>query len=154
MKKHILLILSFLFLGLALQAQKGRRDYKKIRAYKMAFISEKLDLTEEEAQKFWPIYNDYNKKISELYRSERLNVKKRIFKKGGIEKLSEEEAKTILEEIKSIQQQKAAIKTKLLDKVSTFLSYKKTLILEIAEHEFNKKLIRKIRGKRKFKKEK
>lgn len=120
----------------------------------MAFISEKLDLTEEEAQKFWPIYNDYNKKISELYRSERLNVKKRIFKKGGIEELSEEEAKTILEEIKSIQQQKAAIKTKLLDKVSTFLSYKKTLILEIAEHEFNKKLIRKIRGKRKFKKEK
>ncbi len=36
---------------------------EKIQALKIAFITQKLDLTTDEAQKFWPVYNQYEQEI-------------------------------------------------------------------------------------------
>lgn len=36
---------------------------KEIEALRIAFISKELDLTPEDAQKFWPVFNQYNKEI-------------------------------------------------------------------------------------------
>ena len=52
----IVFIISFSILSFS----QGNRD--KIKTLKIAFITEKLDLSEQEAQKFWPIYNKYDKK--------------------------------------------------------------------------------------------
>lgn len=63
--KNFLLILSFLcFLEGSAWAQ-GNRD-EKIEALKIAFITEKLQLTPSEAQQFWPVYNSYQKEIQNL----------------------------------------------------------------------------------------
>jgi hypothetical protein len=35
----------------------------RVEALKIAWITKKLDLTPEEGQKFWPIYNQYSKEI-------------------------------------------------------------------------------------------
>ncbi len=47
----------------SLQAQTTQPDpinkEEKIRALEVAFISRKLNLTTDEAQKFWPVYNEY-----------------------------------------------------------------------------------------------
>ena len=42
------------------------QDGEKIKALKIAFITQKLQLTPEEAQKFWPIYDQYEREISGL----------------------------------------------------------------------------------------
>ena len=39
---------------------------EKIQALKIAFITQKLQLTPDEAQKFWPIYNQYDNEIRSL----------------------------------------------------------------------------------------
>ena len=44
---------------------------EKIQALKIAFITQKLQLTSAEAEKFWPVYNDYENEIKTL----RLNNK-------------------------------------------------------------------------------
>ena len=41
--------------GFTIQAQNGNR----LEALKIAYITNKLNLSPEEAQKFWPIYNQY-----------------------------------------------------------------------------------------------
>ena len=46
-------------------AQEGneRSDGGKIKAYQIAYLTEKLKLTPEEAQKFWPVFNRYEDEI-------------------------------------------------------------------------------------------
>jgi hypothetical protein len=63
MKK--LLLITFIFLGglFKLSAQEVPEENAKIEALKIAFISKKLDLTPDEAQKFWPVYNQYFKEM-------------------------------------------------------------------------------------------
>ncbi|HEY4155775.1 MAG TPA: hypothetical protein VGM24_10120 [Puia sp.] len=54
MKKFILYTF-FVLAGYGLQAQNGNR----LEALKIAYITKKMDLSPEEAQRFWPIYNQY-----------------------------------------------------------------------------------------------
>ena len=45
------------------QRGKGYENKKEnIEAQKVAFITSKLNLTTEESQKFWPVYNEYESK--------------------------------------------------------------------------------------------
>lgn len=69
MKKIYLIAIIFLALNnVTLAQQQPPIDEKKqqdnIEALKVAFISKELDLTPEEAQKFWPIYNQYAKELN------------------------------------------------------------------------------------------
>lgn len=66
MKKYLLFLLA-LGTFLAVNAQKRIiNEENKIQALKIAFITQKLSLTSEEAQKFWPVYNQYNGEVQSL----------------------------------------------------------------------------------------
>ena len=67
MKKYILIIaLDFGSLSLKAQDEDGNKRAEKIQALKIAFITEKLELTSEEAQKFWPVYGQYENDIKSV----------------------------------------------------------------------------------------
>ena len=53
--KRFLLFAFLFFAGFTVRAQNGNR----LEALKIAYITNKLNLSPEEAQKFWPIYNQY-----------------------------------------------------------------------------------------------
>lgn len=55
MKKYLLLFGLFLMISAAATAQKG----EKMQALKIAYVTKALNLTETEAQQFWPVYNKY-----------------------------------------------------------------------------------------------
>lgn len=150
MKNHILLF-TLIFLSSILSAQdhNKQRRHEKIRAYKVAHITDKLNFSSEEAEKFWPIYNDYNNQTMKLHKEERFKIKKQIDKLDGINKLTDDQAKKILEHIKSIEKRRNELKFSFFNKISTFLSYRKILKLKITEHEFNRKLLRKLRQSKK-----
>jgi hypothetical protein len=56
MRKILLILFLFISSTYICNAQKGKDD---INTVKIAFITDQLSLTTEEAQKFWPIYNRY-----------------------------------------------------------------------------------------------
>ena len=66
-------------------AQGHKEKQEKIKALKVAFITEKLEFTSDEAQKFWPIHTEYDnelrassKDLPELERQQLiLNIKKK-----------------------------------------------------------------------------
>ena len=62
--KQISLLLIFISAITYAQPPQGKRD--KVKSLKIAFISDELALTPQEAEKFWPIYNKYDGKIMDL----------------------------------------------------------------------------------------
>ena len=149
--KHLLALFVFIFLNASLNAQNKKNFHEKMRAYKVAYITDQLNFSELNAQKFWPIYNDYTDQMTKLHKEERYKIKKRIDKLGGTKNLSETEAKEILKHIIDIEKNRSELKTVFFNNISKFLSYKKIVMLELAEHEFNRKLLRKLKGSKNFK---
>ncbi|HUH19220.1 hypothetical protein [Albibacterium sp.] len=52
-------------------AQDNKAQFERIEAAKVAFISNRLDLSPQEAQKFFPIYNQYQQEIIDIIRKKR-----------------------------------------------------------------------------------
>ena len=68
--KKLYIILSFLSVALMANAQETTPDLSEkkqqdIEALKVALISKELELTPDEAQKFWPVYNQYSKDMND-----------------------------------------------------------------------------------------
>jgi hypothetical protein len=51
----------------------GQADNERLTAYKIAFFTQRLDLTPAEAEKFWPLYNKFSDDKSSL-QAERLSL--------------------------------------------------------------------------------
>ncbi len=72
MKKLFLICILSIFTFSILMAQdKGgptKEMFEKIKAEKISFFTEKLSLTPSEAQAFWPVYNEFEKKRFDIQR--------------------------------------------------------------------------------------
>jgi len=75
MKKIISVLLALALVAGMVQAQdkqekKNGHDWReKVRAEQVAFITSELDLSESEAQAFWPVYNDVQKQRREAFKN-------------------------------------------------------------------------------------
>ena len=75
--KKIISVLLTVVLASALSFAQNQQDQKKsgndwrqkVRAEQVAFITSELDLTEAEAQAFWPVYNDVQKQRREAFKA-------------------------------------------------------------------------------------
>jgi hypothetical protein len=72
--KRFLLLICFAFTILFGVAQNGNR----IEALKIAYITKRLDLSPDEAQKFWPIYNQYAEELKRTRQDAVRNSKSEI----------------------------------------------------------------------------
>lgn len=77
MKQIYTILAAFMLIAFSATAQvvekkKGEQG-GKIEALKIAFITKKLDLTIEEAQKFWPVYNKYSAELRQVRIEARTN---------------------------------------------------------------------------------
>ena len=60
-KVPLILLIGFLVTSISAQRTNQQFDYEKFKSQKIAFITEKLNLTPKEAQEFWPVYNEFEK---------------------------------------------------------------------------------------------
>lgn len=156
MKKplYILTILVF-FLTTAVFSQHTKVSKDKIRAYKIARITEKLNLSEKEAQQFWPIYNSHEIALEKLRKEESSSIKKLFVNGNNIDNISESKAKEIMASIESRRDKMHSINQEYFKKLKKIFTYKKILKLKVAEREFKRHLFDKMRKRRKIlKKEK
>ena len=136
MKILIIIILNIVLILPAL-AQENQDKHKKIEALKASFITQKLDLTPQESQNFWPVYNQYQKEISALYRMKRQNqLDKKNNPNATLNNDLDLDAK-ILSVKKSYQKEFAKV-----------LPAEKVLALSQAEREFREQLIKELRERR------
>lgn len=139
----IVLVIVF-FTGLNAQERRGGNPeiFEKIKAEKISFFTSKLDLKPAEAQAFWPIYNEFEKK--------RFEIKQQIHE---FERMPEEEfAKLSDSEIEKLTNnyigsfEKDALLLKEYNKqFLKILPKKKVLMMYRTENEFRSHLIREYR---------
>ena len=61
-KNNLTLLLLFLFSIISYAQPRIKEKREQIKALKVAFITNELSLTSEEAAAFWPLYNAYDNK--------------------------------------------------------------------------------------------
>lgn len=134
MKTHILTIF-ILICSMNAIAQPKREE---IKALKVSFLTERLSLTEKEAQEFWPIYNAYEKTTIQIKHKELKDIRSEI--KENLNSLNDTEAKTLLNQLMVAQDKLHKENEQLIIKLKGILSPKKILMLRVAEEDFKRKL--------------
>ncbi len=146
-----LLLLTFLLIAFnfSTQGQDNRKESReKIKALKVAYLTEKIALTKEEAQKFWPIYNTYDKKEHELKHEIRSKMRQAYDHKKEFGEVSETESKELIQSKLRIDKELQLLEEKFIKDLSRIISYQKILKLQVAEMDFGRKLMRKYRNKK------
>ena len=139
--KRYLKILIFLVLLLQSATFFSQNDKDKVEALRMAFIGKKLELTTNESEKFWPIYNEYNDKVKAVRKNVRQSFKK------GVDNMSDKDMEELYQlELKSKQAEADLYKT-YTEKIKVIIGTKKTLKLRVAEDQFKKEIIKTIQEK-------
>ncbi len=145
MKK--ILLLYIVFISMSAVAQNGPRE--RMKAFKVAYITEKLSLSSKEAQQFWPVYNTHEETVEKLKAQERRLIKGLKDANNGPEGLSDKQAGNFLDDYLRMEEQKSKAKKKLISDLKQIMSNKKILRLIKAESDFNKRILEKIRERRK-----
>lgn len=133
MKNFILIAFIALFSFQSFSQKMDRRE--RIKALKTAFITEKLDLTKSEAEKFWPIYNTFQEKEHDIR-----NQFRELVKNQDVAKLSETEAENTIRKLMDLEKSKLTLRDNYTKDLKKVISAKKILMLKVAEDEFNKKM--------------
>ena len=125
MKKCLLFLGSFFMISAIAIAQndmhknKDQKGREKIKQLYIAYITQEINLNEDEAEKFWPVHNQYDIDLKMTY-------------KKDISELEKEE------EILSIRKKFAAKFYKIIGDERTNVFFKK-------DREFREKLINRLR---------
>jgi Skp family chaperone for outer membrane proteins len=145
MKKIITIICLSVFCALSNTAQERR---EKIRTLKIAYLTEQIQLSASEAEKFWPIYNEHDNKTNKFIRNKIREINREIKKAGSIDNLDEKKAKVLFDLTLYLEKKKYEENQKYISNLKKVLSVKKILKLQMAEREFGRNLMRKYKRKR------
>ena len=130
--KRILFLLICISLTVAATGQNAKN---KLQAQRVAFITQRLNLTPEEAQQFWPVFNQYTEKLQQI----RTAVKE----EKTVDELSDTDTeKMILSEFDR-ESRELDLKKDLYQKLRKIISVKKIAKLYKAERDFKGMLIEK-----------
>ena len=106
---------------------------EKVEAMRIAFLTNKLDLSPDEAQKFWPVYNEFQKK-----REEHKNMK------DNIDSLSDKQVEAIVDGEMAFRQKNLDLEKEYHAKFKSVLPIKKVAKLYHAEEMFTHHLLEQI----------
>ena len=149
MKISKILPLLIAFISLTVIAQDGpiRKKKEQIKALKVAFITNELALTSDEATKFWPLFNAFEVKQQEIKKQKLKGYLKRV-DDGSFDNLSEKEATTMLAQMESTEDELYQLKKKFISNLKGIISPIKILKLKKAEENFNRKLLQQYRDRK------
>ncbi len=150
MKINKIISLIIAFVSLSVCAQDGpfmRKKKEQIKALKVAFITNELELTSEESAKFWPLYNAYEDKQQEIKKQKLKGYLNRM-DDDSFDKLSDKEATVMLAQMESSEDELFQAKKKFVASLKGVISPLKILKLKRSEENFNRKLLQQYRDKK------
>lgn len=149
MKKLILILAIFFTASGYLVAQPDMKHndewVKKIRAEKVAFLTTKLELTPEEAQTFWPVYNEFEEKRFKIHMQRRYMERNTM---NELEGLSEKELQKIAKDFIDLFQQEADLMKEYNQKFFNALPTKKVVMFYDMENDFRSHMLKEYRKKK------
>jgi formate dehydrogenase maturation protein FdhE len=123
-------------------AEETQSRRETIEQLKIAFITKELDLTADQAEKFWPVYNEMSKKINEENKSRKKTAEDL---RQNLETLSEEDIKTKTNSVLDNDIKAAQLKKDYNEKIAAIIGYKKATKLLSLEARFKRELLSKLK---------
>jgi hypothetical protein len=149
MKKIFLITAIFFSLYSSVFSQHNRRfmqNKEYIDKERIPFFTNYLDLTVEEAEKFWPLYNEYLSQKETLF-NEMRSINRKL--KNSSLSMSETEAEKLNNEYIAIQEKQLELLKKYNKQFKKILPTNKVNKIYFAEREFRKHLLRQLKMQRK-----
>ncbi len=137
MKKYIYLIAIIATISLNAMAQKGER----LEAMKIGFITERLNLSSDEAKVFWPVYNKFTDDMKKLRQSSKGKISEEM---ADMPAMTDAEAEKVLNDMVNFKIQEADLLKKYASEFKKVLPVKKVVLLFKAENDFKRELLKKL----------
>jgi hypothetical protein len=118
-----------------LSAQRQLQD--KVESFKIGFLTEKMELTPEESEKFWPLYKEFKKKI----KANSSTIKAHAI----VDLMDEDDSVRYLDKLVSQKKSEYEITRDYMLKMREVLPAKKVALFVSAEREFNMRIIKQAR---------
>ena len=135
----LITVLSFAF-SMSLKAQDDYpRGKEKIRAAKVGLITNRLNLSEEQAKIFWVVYDEFDKKRSEI----RKNIRQMTAESRNIT-TSDDKILSDLKEVLSLKQKEVDLEKEYLSKFLKTINVRQLSELFKTEQLFNQMLVKKL----------
>ncbi|MCC5935805.1 MAG: Spy/CpxP family protein refolding chaperone [Lunatimonas sp.] len=118
-------------------AQRNERgaDREKLEAARVAFITNRLSLTPDQAEKFWPLYNQYNdKRMAMMKKNHEIN------KSAEEGSLSDAKASELMAERFKVQEDMLKLEKSFMEEVTSAISPSQAFKLSIANRDFTRQL--------------
>jgi len=147
MKKLVLVLFIISTVAYAQKPNRGGQgpNHEKIKALKTAHITDQLDLTSAEAEKFWPIYNEFDNKLMTLRNKERGEFRDKL-RDGGVDNLSDKEANEMIDKMLEMKTKELEYRKELVVKLRGVIPPSKIIKLQRAEESFKKMLLNRLKN--------
>ena len=146
--KYVLRSLLLLLLTVApalsfAQTGTGRSErLTQLENARVAYLTEKISLTQDQAQKFWPVYNDFTTKRRDL------NRRMRQLRTTSPDALSDQQIRDNLTQALDLRQQEVKLEKDYFDKFQKVLSIRQVGQLYAAERNFTREVIKRVADRR------
>ena len=141
MKLYISLLLILIS---TITLSQNNDKLEKIKALRVAFISTKLELTSNEAQKFWPIFNEFDKNQTDLRKEKRMLMMR--LKHQNTSSLSDIEMQKLLDTSELLESNIQTNRQELVKNLRGVISPQKIILLKQLEEDFKKTLLKQMRN--------
>ncbi|HMI04519.1 MAG TPA: hypothetical protein VK541_18660 [Pedobacter sp.] len=142
-----LIVTTLLLLPFLVSAQGSGDKNNEIETYKIAYMTEKLGLSSDEAKIFWPIYNDLEKEQNAL-RKERFQKMISFRKITEIETLSDSQIQTLIANDFDMKQRELNLEKKYYNKLKSSLPIKIVGKYYRAQEAFKREILSRYRNGR------
>ncbi|QCK15867.1 Spy/CpxP family protein refolding chaperone [Mangrovivirga cuniculi] len=136
--KRSIIFFGLLMLVFVASAQSGPAK-ERIESARIAYITKKVELTPDQAQQFWPIYNEFLAK-----RAEMRNELREMRGSKRLKEMSEKEQTAILNKSLEIKEREAKLEKDYSKKLLKIISPAQLISLQQAEREFKELLLERI----------
>ncbi len=113
---------------------------QRFKCEKVAFITSGMDLTVEEAQQFWPLYNKYDAIFDSIGEARRQNFKRKDCIEN-LDKMTDAKAGDIISKSFECDAQELQTRRRYHEELSKLFPQKKILLYYHLEHEFRRQKI-------------
>ncbi|MFC4874260.1 Spy/CpxP family protein refolding chaperone [Negadavirga shengliensis] len=135
--KNFLILILFIGTLIPAMAQRGKNvDREKLEAARVAFITNRLSLSPEQAEKFWPVYNQHHETRRKLMHQ------MHDLARSAADSLTDSQAQNLIKRQFEIKEQLLEEEKRLMDKVSSMLTPVHAYKLTEANREFTRQLYR------------
>lgn len=117
-----------------------RREH--VEAAKVAYLTDKMGLSPEQAQKFWPIYNEHEAKRRELVKGYRIDFRQ------DVDELTDQQVQARVNKFFDMKEKELALDKEYAEKYQKVISVKQLVKLYRGEREFTKMLLRRLDRKK------